>query len=397
MAEYGFLPRKKGYGTTSIHSNTAPEEWGTSWDMAPPIYMAVSYKQEAPGQPHNGYTYSRYGNPTRKALEECLAKLEDAKYSFTFSSGTAACVAVTHLLNAGDGIVVADELYGGIATYFSQVATRLGISLDFVDAFDLEKVKQSIKPNTKLLWLESPSNPLLKVIDLRKICDLVHEISPEIIIAVDNTFMTSYFQKPLELGADISMASLTKYYNGHGDVTMGALWTNRSDLYQKLRFLQIQLGAIPSPLDCYHVIRSLNTLSIRMEKHMKNGIAIAEYLESHPNVLKVFHPALKSHKQHLLARKQSYGHSGMIAFYLKGGETESKKFLQSLNVFRLATSLGDVGSIIAMPLKMVDLPPHQLADKTVINPSLIRMSVGLEDEEDLINDLERAFKIAFTV
>lgn len=395
MTEYGFLPRKKGFGTKSIHGGGEPEQWGPAWDLTPPIHIAATYKYEAVGKSHNGYSYGRSGNPTRTALEECLAKLHDAIYSLTFSSGTAAAVNITHLLNAGDHIVIVDELYGGISRYFSTVATRMNITITYIDATNLENVKKSIKSNTKLVWLETPSNPLLKIIDLKEISRIVHEISPEVIVAVDNTFMTSYFQKPLEFGADLTMASLTKYYNGHNDVIMGAIFMNRDDLYKDLRYLQNTLGATPSPLDCNYVIRSLKTLPIRMEKHMKNGIAVANYLENHPNIKKVLHPVLKSHKQYDLARKQSYGHSGMLSFYLKGGEKEARTFLENLKIFRLATSLGDVGSLVNMPILMTDLPEHQMKDPEVINYSLVRMSVGLEDEDDLIEDLEQALKIAF--
>lgn len=394
MSEYGFLPRKKSFGTRSVHGGEDPEQW-TNWDLVSPVCLSVTYKQESAGRPHNGWTYSRNGNPSRSALESALASLEEADHSLTFSSGMAAVVSLTHLLSAGDHILLVDEVYGGTSRYFLDIAARMNISTTFVDGADLDAIRNEIKTTTKMIWLESPSNPLLKIIDLKLISKFIHEQHPGILVTVDNTFMTPYFQTPLALGADICMSSLTKYVNGHSDVTMGAVSVKSEELYEKLHYLQYALGTIPSPFDCYHVLRSLKTLPLRMEKHMANGIKIAKYLESHEHVARVFHPVLKSHPQFELARRQSHGHSGMIAFYLKGGESESRTFLESVRVFRLATSLGNVGSLVAMPLVMLDVPEHQKKDKSIINHSLMRMSVGLEDHEDLIEDLKQALNKAF--
>ncbi|XP_071443487.1 cystathionine gamma-lyase isoform X2 [Hetaerina americana] len=344
------------------------------------------------------FEYSRSGNPTRNVLEECLASLEGAKYGLVFSTGLGALVVLVNHLKSGDHIVSVDDVYGGTGRYLAQVAKKFGVETTHVDASNIEKFKGAIRPNTKMVWLESPTNPTLKVVDIKRIADTSHK-HKDIIVVVDNTFLTSYFQRPLELGADVVMYSLTKYMNGHSDVVMGAVCTNREDINESLRFLQNSLGIVPSPFDCYLVNRGLKTLPIRMKQHMHNSLKVAHFLESHPLVHKVIHPGLQSHPQYEISRKQSSGFSGMLSFYLgsKNGKTatleESTKFLQNLKIFALAESLGGYESLAELPSIMThaSVPPER-REQLGISDSLIRLSVGLEDAEDLCNDLDSALK-----
>lgn len=393
MSSDGYLTRKPGFATKAIHVGQDPEQWD-SWQVVVPISTSTTFKQRGPAD-HLGYEYSRSGNPTRNSLETCLASLDDAKYGLCFASGLGATTAIVHLLNAGDHIVSSDDIYGGTNRYFSKCAGRMNIETTFVDATDVNNIAKAIKPNTKLVWIESPSNPLLKIIDIQKVAEEVKK-HKDVILVVDNTFLTPYNQKPIELGADMVIYSLTKYMNGHSDVVMGAVCLNNKDLYDRLKFLQNALGIVPSPFDCYQVNRSLKTLAVRMKEHMKNGLEVAKYLESHPKILKVLHPGLPSHPQHELAKKQSYGYSGMVSFYLKGGLEESRKFLSALKVFALAESLGGYESLAELPSLMThaSVPPDQ-REVLGISDSLIRISVGLEDYEDLINDLKQAIEAAF--
>ncbi|TMW46213.1 hypothetical protein DOY81_008709 [Sarcophaga bullata] len=361
--------------------------------VIPPICTSTTYKQDGPGE-HRGFEYSRSGNPTRNVLEECLASLDNAKYGLTFSSGLGASTAILTMLSNGDHMIVGDDIYGGTNRLIRQVATRLGIEATFADPTNLEEFKASIKPNTKLVWVETPTNPLIKVADIQALSKVIHE-SGEIIFAVDNTFLTSYFQRPLELGADLVCYSLTKYMNGHSDVVMGGVTMNSEELYHRLKFLQNAVGIVPSPFDCYQVNRSLKTLSLRMEKHMSNAIIVAKFLEGHDFVEKVLHPALPSHPQHEIALKQTYGYSGVFSFYLKGNLANSKAFLKALKVFTLAESLGGFESLAELPSIMTHASvPAEDRKKLGITDSLIRLSVGLEDAEDLIADLKNGLTVA---
>lgn len=289
-------------------------------------------------------------------------------------------------------MVIGDDVYGGTNRVIRQVAARLGITFDFVDPTDLKALEAAIKPNTKLFWVETPTNPLLKVVDIESVAKIAHK-RDDIIVVVDNTFLTSYFQRPLELGADVVAYSLTKYMNGHSDVIMGAAVTSSEDIYNRLKFLQNATGIIPSPFDCYQVNRSLKTLALRMEQHQKNAIQIAEYLEKHPLVEKVLHPGLPSHPQHQLALKQTYGYSGVFSFYIKGNLETSRKFLKALEMFTLAESLGGYESLAELPVIMTHASvPAEDRVKLGITDTLIRLSVGLEDADDLIEDIEKAFK-----
>lgn len=358
--------------------------------VVPPISLATTYKQFGPGQ-HAGFEYSRSGNPTRNVLETCLAAVDNGKYALTFASGLGTQTAIISSLKTGDGIITGDDIYGGTNRLFRNLAVNMGIDVQFVDMTNLKNLEAAIKPNVKLVWLETPTNPMLKVIDIQGVADIVHSKSSAFVV-VDNTFLSAYFQRPLDLGADIVMYSLTKYMNGHSDVVMGSISTNSEDLYEKLKYYQNATGIVPSPFDCYLVNRSLKTLSLRMERHFKNSIAVARYLETNPKVVKTIHPGLPSHPQHELAKKQTFGHSGIMSFVIKSATLEkSTKFLQALKVFILAESLGGYESLAELPVIMTHASvPEEQRKILGIDEGLIRISVGLEDTQDLINDLEQA-------
>lgn len=358
--------------------------------VVPPISLSTTYKQSGPGQ-HAGFEYSRSGNPTRQVLEECLAAVDNGKYALTFSSGLGTTTAIITTMKTGDHIITGDDIYGGTNRLFRNLAINMGIEVDFVDLTNLNNLEAAFKANTKMVWMETPTNPTMKVFDIKAVAEVVHAKSKAFLV-VDNTFMSAYLQRPLDLGADIVMYSLTKYMNGHSDVVMGSLSTSNEELYQKLKFYQNAAGIVPSPFDCYLVNRSLKTLNIRMEKHSKNSLAVAKYLEAHSKVDKVLHPALRSHPQHKIAISQTYGHSGIMSFYLANGTLEmSSQFLKSLKVFILAESLGGYESLAELPSVMTHASvPAEQRVVLGITDGLVRLSVGLEDEMDLIRDLEQA-------
>jgi cystathionine gamma-lyase len=385
----GFLSPPKGFATRAIHHGQEPEQW-KSMAVVPPISLSTTFKQYAPAK-HAGFEYARSGNPTRQVLETCLASLDNAKYGLTFSSGLGATTCMLTSLAAGDHIIAGDDLYGGTNRLIRSVGVPLGLKVDFLDLTNLELLEKTIKPNTKLIWAETPTNPLMKICDIRKVADIAHK-HPGVKVVVDNTFLTPYLQRPLDLGADIVAYSLTKYMNGHSDVVMGALITNDEAIFERLKYLQNATGITPSPFDCYQVNRSLKTLDIRMEKHRRNSMIIAKYLEAHSQVDRVLHPGLKSHPQYEIGLKQTGGHSGVFSFYLRGGYEESCKFLQSLELFTLAESLGGYESLAELPVVMTHASvPEDVRKELGITDNLIRLSVGLEDVEDLIADLEQAF------
>lgn len=390
VGDDGFRAQPKGFATKAIHVAQDPEQW-KSMAVVPPISMSTTFKQHGPAQ-HAGFEYGRSGNPTRDVLERCLASLDNGKYGLTFSSGLGVTTTIITMLSAGDHVVAGDDLYGGTNRLLRQVAMKMNIAVDFVDTTDLAKVEAAIKPNTKLFWLETPTNPLLKVADIEAVCKIVHKF-PGVVVVVDNTFLSAYLQRPLDLGADVVMYSLTKYMNGHSDVIMGAAVMNDEALYERLKFLQNAAGIVPSPFDCYLVNRSLKTLALRMERHKSNSLAVAKFLEAHPKVERVLHPGLPSHPQHELAKKQTYGHSGIMSFYIKGGLDESSAFLKALQVFTLAESLGGYESLAELPSVMThaSVPAEQRA-QLGITDGLVRISVGLEDVDDLIVDLKQAFE-----
>lgn len=362
-------------------------------DVVPPLSLSTTFKQFIPGK-FDGFYYSRCGNPTRDVLEKCLATLDNGKYALAFASGLGAQTAIISTLQSGDGIITSDDIYGGTSVLFREFAVKMGIEVQFVDLTDLEKLNAAIKPNLKMIWLETPTNPLTKVIDIKAVVSIVHSKTKAFVV-VDNTFLSAYFQRPLDLGADVVMYSLTKYMNGHSDVIMGSIATNNDKLYDSLKFYQMATGIVPSPFDCFLVNRGLKTLALRMKCHSKNSLLVAKFLESHPKVEKVLHPGLPSHPQHELAVAQSFGHSGILSFYIKNADLEtSSKFLKNLKIFTLAVSLGGYGSLIEVPSVMthVNIPAEQ-REKLGITDALIRMSVGLEDSQDLINDLAQALAV----
>lgn len=384
--------RAHHFDTNAIHAGQEPEQWN-SLAVVPPISLATTFKQMAPAEPRQ-FEYSRSGNPTRQCLEECLASLECAKYALTYSSGLAATHNLTHLLSPGDHIITFDDVYGGTNRLFRNLLEPRGFELSFIDLTDIKKLKAALKPNTKLIWLETPSNPTMKVVDIKAVCKAVKKRG-QAIIAVDNTFMSAYFQKPILLGADVSMHSLTKYMNGHSDVVMGCLCTNDEKIYERLKFFQNAAGAVPSPFDCFLVNRGLKTLHVRMERHMQNALKVAKYLEAHPFVSRVIHPGLPSHPQYDVAQRQCSGFSGMVTFVLKGGLAEAKAFLSNLKVFTLAESLGSIESLAELPVLMTHASvPEEHRKELGITDNLIRLSVGIEHCDDLIHDIDQALKRA---
>merc|ERR1712215_628456 len=393
--DMAYRDNDKHFATKALHAGQEPEQWN-SMAVVPPISLSTTFKQDAPAG-FKKYEYGRSGNPTRDVLEECLASLDGAKHDMTFASGLAATTALTHLLSAGDHIVSMDDVYGGTNRYFRKVASRMNIQTSFVDATTASKVRDAIQPNTRMVWIETPTNPTLKVVDIQAVADIVKEFKTkqDIFLVVDNTFESAYFQRPLELGADVTYYSLTKYMNGHTDVIMGSACTNNDDLHERPRFLQNAIGPVPSPFDCYLVNRSLKTLRVRMEEHQRNSLAVGKWLENHPCVVSVRHPGLPSHPQHELVRRQCYGHSGMISFYLKGGLDESKTLLSSLKVITLAESLGGYESLAELPYLMTHASIEEKERVALgVTNNLIRISVGLENVEDIIADLDQALKAA---
>ncbi len=377
---------KGGFGTRAIHAGQPPEE--KSGAVMTPIYQTSTYAQRSPGE-HTGYEYSRTDNPTRTAYQQCLAALENGKYGLAFASGLATTDCILHTLKSGDHVVCCDDVYGGTYRIFEHVYRAMGIDFTFVDMTDPAKVEAAFKPNTKLVWIETPTNPTLKLVDIRMVTGIAKKKGA--ISVVDNTFMSAYFQTPLDLGADVVMHSVTKYMNGHSDVVGGALVTNHSELYEKLKFYQNAVGAVPAPMDCFLVMRGLKTLHVRMDRHAENAMKVAEYLEKHPKVERVIYPGLRSHPQHELARKQMKGFGGMITFFVKGGLPEARSFLEKVRIFTLAESLGGVESLVEHPAIMTHASiPAENRKALGIHDTLVRVSVGIEDVADLIADLERA-------
>jgi len=379
--------KKWGHGTKSIHVGNEPDP--TTGAIIPPIYQTSTYVQKSPGV-HQGFEYSRSHNPTRTRLEECIAALEGGKYGLCTASGLSAAMLVMHMLPAGSNILCGDDVYGGTFRMFSTIFCDLH-NFKFINTTDLKLVKKEIKAHkAQLLWLETPTNPLLKITDLVKVTAIAKK--QNCLSVVDNTFMSPYFQNPLKLGADIVLHSMTKYLNGHSDVVGGVLITNKKPLYQKLWTLQNSIGPTQSPFDSWLVLRGLKTLAIRMREHEKNAIEIADWLEQHPKVERVIYPGLKSHPQHSIAKSQMSGFGGMITFYIKGGLKASKKFLQNVNLFALAESLGGVESLIEHPAIMTHASvPEKTREELGISNNLIRISVGIEDLKDLKSDLQAAF------
>jgi cystathionine gamma-synthase/cystathionine gamma-lyase len=376
------------FSTKAIHVGQAPDpETGA---VIVPIYQTSTYEQESPGV-HKGFDYSRTANPTRRSLEQCLASLENAQFGLAFASGVAASSAVLNLLSAGDHVIVGDDVYGGTFRLFDKVFQRYGIAFTWVDASDLEAVKGALRPETKMLWVETPTNPLLKLVDIQALSGITRAAS--VTFVVDNTFATPYFQTPLDLGADVVVHSTTKYIGGHSDVVGGAVVTNREDLYQTVKFHQNATGGIPGPFDAWLTLRGLKTLALRMKQHDLNGRAVAEMLKDHPAVEKVYYPGLPDHPQHELAKRQMSGFGGMVSFVLKGGFEAAKAFGQKTEYFVLAESLGGVESLICHPVSMTHGSiPKEIREARGVTDGLLRLSVGIEDIEDLLADLKQALE-----
>lgn len=374
------------FSTRAIHAGQDPDP--TTGAVITPIYQTSTYVQEEIGK-HKGYEYSRTGNPTRTALEECLASIEYASYGLAFASGLAAEQNVLHLLSSGDHVIVGEDVYGGTYRLFERVLTRYGLSFSWVDATDLSNIKNAIQKNTKMVWLETPTNPLLQLVDIEAIANLARE--HKLITVVDNTFASPYLQNPIKLGADIVVHSCTKYLGGHSDVVGGATITDNKELYENMKFHQNSVGGVPGPMDSWLVLRGIKTLAVRMKAHEENAHKVAEYLSKHDAVERVIYPGLKDHPHHELAKKQMRGFGGMVSFVIKGGLENANKVMSTFKLFALAESLGGVESLACHPVSMTHgAIPKEIREERGIVDGLIRLSVGIEDIEDLLEDLEVA-------
>jgi cystathionine gamma-synthase/cystathionine gamma-lyase len=375
------------FSTRAIHAGQTPDP--STGAIMTPVYLTSTYVQEKPGT-HQGFEYSRTGNPTRAALERNLASLEGGSHGLCFASGLAATDAVLKLFKSGDHVLAGDDLYGGTHRIFKQVFEKFGMQFDFVDASDSKKLIESIRDNTRMVWLETPTNPLLKINDISEISKICREKS--ILLVVDNTFATPCLQQPIELGADIVVHSTTKYLGGHSDVVGGALITADDDLHQRLAFIQNASGAIPGPLDCFLTLRGIKTLDVRMERHCSNADQIARWLQDDPRIERVFFPGLEDHPGHEVAMRQMSAPGGMVSFILTGdSEEEARKVVSRTKIFALAESLGGVESLIEHPISMTHgaIPP-EVRKAAGLSDSLIRLSVGIEDVGDLQEDLDAA-------
>ena len=382
------------FETKVIHVGEEPNfKEGGSGDVVIPIHLSSTFARKKVEEPTQGYEYSRTGNPTRKALESRLASLEDARFGLAFASGMAAetTLALT-MLRAGDHVIAFDDLYGGTRRLFDRILSKnFQVEVSYVDARDPQNISRAIRENTRMIWLETPTNPLMKLCDIRAISEISKKAN--MLLVVDNTFMTPYFQNPLLLGADLVVHSTTKYLNGHSDSVGGALMLSDKNTYLLLKFNQNATGAILSPFDSFLVLRGIKTLAVRMKEHKKNAQQVADYLQEHPKVKKVNYPGLKSHPQYELAKKQMSGFGGMLSFEIVGGLKEAEQFLGNLKIFSLAESLGGVESLIEHPARMTHASvPPEIRKQIGITDSLIRISIGIENIDDLIEDLDQAFR-----
>ncbi|HTZ56156.1 MAG TPA: cystathionine gamma-synthase [Candidatus Acidoferrum sp.] len=377
------------FTTRAIH--VGQEADPTTGATIVPVYQTSTYTQDAVGE-HKGFDYSRTINPTRLALEKQLASLEGGAHGYAFASGMAATAAVLNLLSSGDHAVVTDDLYGGTYRLFTRVLERYGISFTYVDMSDIDAVRAAIRPNTKLFWIETPTNPLLKLIDIAAVVALRGDGQ---LVAVDNTFATPYFQQPLALGADIVVHSTTKYIGGHSDVVGGVAITSDDAIADVIKFHQNAVGGVPGPHDAWLTMRGAKTLALRMRQHAQNAQAVAEFLAAHPEVDRVYYPGLPSHPQHALAKRQMSGFGGMVSFVLKGPQSRALDFAHRLRLFSLAESLGGVESLICHPARMTHGSiPKEDRERRGVTDGLLRLSVGIEDVEDLLDDLRTALEIA---
>jgi cystathionine gamma-lyase len=374
------------FSTKAIHAGQEPDQ--TSGAIITPIYQTSTYAQSGMGE-HKGYEYARTGNPTRTALENCVAALENGHYGLAFSSGMAAESAVLSLLSAGDHIVSCDDLYGGTYRIFERIMGRYNVETSYVTAGNIADYKKALRPNTKLVWLETPTNPLLRLVDIKAVADIAH--SHNSLLVVDNTFSSPYFQHPLDLGADIVLHSTTKYINGHSDVIGGIVVTSKQEQYEAMKFYQNAAGGVPGPFDAWLTLRGLKTLALRMRQHEENALAVAKYLMEHPRVEKVYYPGLPSHPDYELAKRQMSGFGGMVSFQFKGTLADVEQIVKRFQVFTFGESLGGVESLVCHPATMTHGSiPQEIREARGLTDTLLRLSVGIEDIEDILGDLERA-------
>jgi len=376
------------FNTKTIHGGQQHDP--STGAVMPPIYQTSTYAQSSPGK-HKGYEYSRAANPTRTALENNFAAIENGTHGFAFASGLSAIDCVLKMLNQGDEVIAGDDLYGGTYRMFTRMFEKYGLKFHFVNMEDPKNIEPFVNENTKLIWLETPTNPLMKIADIEAISTLVKARNSSVLVAVDNTFATPYLQLPLELGADIIMHSATKYLGGHSDVIMGALMVKDKKLAEEIHFIQFAGGAVAGPQDSFLVLRGIKTLHIRMQRHCENGMAIAKFLANHDKVKEVFYPGLESDKNYHIAKKQMKDFGGMVSFKLKDeSKANAFKVLESFKVFTLAESLGGVESLVNHPVTMTHASiPEKEREKLGITDSLIRLSVGIEDIDDLMDDLQQ--------
>ncbi len=374
------------FETLAIHAGQKPDP--ANGAVMTPIYQTSTYAQDGVGRPRQGYEYSRTQNPTRKALEDCLAVLEGGNYGLAFASGMAATDTVLRLLDADAHVLAGDDVYGGTFRLFDKVLRRYGLDFTFATTTDPESLAEALTSSTRLVWLETPSNPLLSVTDIRAVAEMVHAHPNHPLLVVDNTFATPYLQRPLELEADIVVHSTTKYLGGHSDVVGGAVVVKDRDLYERLAFLQNAVGAVPGAMDCFLVLRGIKTLPLRMERHAHNAAALVEFLSMHPKVERLMYPFHPSHPQYKIATQQMKNGGGMISFIMKGGREAAVRVAESTKIFTLAESLGGVESLIEVPAAMTHL--STAGSQIAVDPGLVRLSVGIEHVDDLLHDIESA-------
>ncbi len=373
------------FETRAIHVGQAPDP--ATGAIITPIYQTATYAQSDVGE-HKGYDYSRTANPTRAALEECIASLEGGKHGLAFASGMGAITTTMLLLKSGDHVVACDDVYGGTFRLFRRVLENYGLEFTFVNMTDVEATARAFKPNTRMLWIESPTNPTMKVVNIAAVVKLARD--GRVWTVVDNTFASPYLQQPIALGADICVHSTTKYLGGHSDVIGGAIITSNDEIHERLKFLQNAAGAVPGAFDCWLVLRGIKTLALRMEKHSMNAQMVAQFLESHNAVERVMYPGLKSHPQHDIASEQMRGFGGMLSFIPKGGASVARKIARSTRLFTLGESLGGVESLIEVPAAMTHM--SVAGSPLEVDPALVRLSVGIENCDDLIADLKQALE-----
>jgi len=378
------------FETLTIHAGQESDP--NNGAVMTPIYQTSTYAQDGIGKTRQGYEYSRTKNPTRFALENCLAALEGGTYGLAFSSGMAATDTVLRLVSSGDHVLAGNDVYGGTFRLFDKVLTRYGMKFDFIDTTDPENVADSLTSQTRIVWLETPSNPLLSITDIRAVAEIVHAHPNHPLLVVDNTFATPYLQRPLELGADVVVHSMTKYLGGHSDTVGGAVIVKDKDIYEKLAFLQNAVGAVPGPMDCFLVLRGIKTLPLRMDRHAENAASLADFLAGHSKISRVYYPFHSSHPQANIARQQMKNGGGMISIVMKGGHAAAVKVAEATKIFTLAESLGGVESLIEVPAAMTHL--STAGSQLAVDPGLVRLSVGIEHKDDLLADIEQALKKA---